>query len=191
MASGTDESPRTAEYQEDREQLRARERERRISGERDREAFRERDRKRRGRNDGDRPSLTNLTNAVRDVDRIGYALVRAGARAYIGTTSAIGGLILNLADSYYSHPYSLLREEGKAEEEGGRETSEKRGRTSRRGAGRYYTDFYDDISLALEDAADALADSADEFVRIQKDTRERDSEDEDNSPREERSSPSA
>lgn len=160
------------EHRRDREDLRARERARQAASERDRRAFRERDRGRRRVGAGS--YRTSFEGVARDVDRLGYALVRAAARAYVGTTSAVGGLLFNLADSYYSRPY--LRNDVERFDEDGRDRdrdSDRSARTEVR-SGAYYSDYYDDLSMAVEDVADALSQSADEFVRAQRGSRERD-----------------
>ncbi|MBX9824816.1 MAG: hypothetical protein K2Y27_07450 [Xanthobacteraceae bacterium] len=157
------------EHRRDREDLRARERTRQAASERDRRAFRERD---RGRRRGGGDYRTSFEGVARDVDRLGYALVRAAARAYVGTTSAVGGLLFNLADSYYSRPY-LRNEVERFDEDSRDRDSDRSARTEVRGRA-YYSDYYDDLSMAVEDVADALSQSADEFVRAQRGSRERD-----------------
>jgi hypothetical protein len=194
--AGTDDTPRTtddglsrsrhdqrltedqAEHRRDRESVRSRERERQSASERDRQAFRARDRERRRAAGGS--YRASLENVARNVDRLGYALARAAARAYVGTASAVGGLLFSLADTYYSRPYPYLRDYDTAPGEHDEEPLERRSRSSLSDPRRsgYYADYYDDLSMAIADAADALSQSAEEFVRAQKEFREQDMDEE-------------
>jgi hypothetical protein len=152
---------------------------------------RDEDRPRHPHRDSDarRSSPANLGTVIRDVDRLAYSITRAGARAYFGTVNALGDLVVNLADSYYSYPSYDDRERDRDRDRDNNTDAEprgRRGRDHRRGRARsdrdrtssLSSDLYGDLHQAIRDTADVLADSADEFQRVYSDEEERDDEDE-------------
>lgn len=192
MAGEADDRERdgTRETIRERDDLRAREHPRRARSERDEDRLRpgERQRRRRRR----KHYRAEFGTVVRDVDRLAYALVRAGASAYVGTVYAVGDLLLNVTDSYFTR--SSDRDDDDDDDDD-RDAPRRRSRSrrqedddddddrsSRSSMMRYSSDMYGDLSQAVRDTTDAIADSADEFRRVTREERDRDAERDDDGP---------
>ena len=139
--------PAKRDREREREDLRVRESARRGSSEQERQQPSDRQRQRRGRH-----YRAEFQTVVRDVDRMAYAAVRAGASAYIGTLRAVGDLVLNLADSFFAYP---IDRDFDYDDDDERASSRSQVRPRRRPAMR--GDVLGDVSQAVRDATDAFA----------------------------------
>jgi hypothetical protein len=186
MANPADE--RNEQREREYEELRAKDRARRSAGDRNR--FRQSRR-------ADAPARSNVATVARDVDRLAYSVSRAGVRAYFGTVNALGDLLLNLTDTYYAYPYDQHDRNRNDDERGRDRNDDERGRArshdrdSRRERSvpsersrSYYNDLYGDLSQAVRDTADVIADSANEFSRVYDEEKERDDDFEERDARE-------